>query len=310
MIRSSLRLSLLLTLAAPASANDRQVPKEESAAERLFREGQQLLAQGQIDLACAKFAASDQLEPGTGTLLWLADCQERQEHYASAWGSFRRAAARARLANDAREHVATTRAALLEKRLVRVPVEILPRLASAAISIDGAPLAPGSRQSPPLDKGMHVWQAKLADGRTYEAAFDVPAEGVVHAIVIGDGPLSTPSQGTTDEARTSSSYESMRWPLGLALASAGVGALGISGYLALDAKSEYDSSIGHCINGCDDIGYARRSDAHRTASAATWWTIAGGACAAGGLLVILWPKALPSVSVAPDHAQLQFKGEF
>src|SRR5215510_1523736 len=89
-----LGLALLLSSAAgPARAEEKQGPAqnhqaESQAAEALFRQAKSLMAQGQYGEACEKFSASQSLEPGLGTLLFLGDCYEHAGRFASALSTF------------------------------------------------------------------------------------------------------------------------------------------------------------------------------------------------------------------------------
>src|SRR6188768_818628 len=89
-----------------------------AAAEALFSQGRSLAASGKYAEACPKFEASQQLDPGLGTLLNLADCYEKVGKTASAWAEYREAIPLARAAGSkVREDLATERAAALESRL-------------------------------------------------------------------------------------------------------------------------------------------------------------------------------------------------
>src|SRR5690242_3308720 len=61
-------------IAAPAA---RAQGTDPAAAQGLFDEAKQLVAQGRIAEACPKFVASFKLDPKPGTAVNLADCLER-----------------------------------------------------------------------------------------------------------------------------------------------------------------------------------------------------------------------------------------
>jgi serine/threonine-protein kinase len=118
--RWTLAISLLTSLALAQAS-----PASKAAADSLFDEGKRLSNEGKYAEACPKFEESQRLDPTAGTLLYLAECYERAGRTASAWTTFREAAALARETRRAdREKTARDRAAALEKRLVRLRLEV------------------------------------------------------------------------------------------------------------------------------------------------------------------------------------------
>lgn len=83
-------VALCILAAGPAARADG------SQAEALFNDGNRLLKDGKVAQACAAFEASNQLEPGAGTLIALGQCREKARQLASAWLAYKQAAARAR----------------------------------------------------------------------------------------------------------------------------------------------------------------------------------------------------------------------
>src|SRR4029078_12457123 len=63
-----------------------------AAAQALFDQARQLVSEVKCSEACPKFEESQRLDPGSGTLLNLADCYERQGKLATAWTKFLEAA--------------------------------------------------------------------------------------------------------------------------------------------------------------------------------------------------------------------------
>src|SRR5688500_5437698 len=112
----SLALGFMPTLLVRAQAPDRK-------ADELFAEGRRLMARGDYDQACPKFAEAERLRHGVGTLLNLADCYERLGKTASASRVFLEAAAAAHAASDARVEIARDRARALEGRLLRLTID-------------------------------------------------------------------------------------------------------------------------------------------------------------------------------------------
>ena len=137
MARIACALLLVATLLVAGAARA-QSPQDEAAAEALFLEGRKLIDKGQLREACAKFAASQKLSPGAGTLLNLGDCYEREGRTAAAWATFREAIDAARTAGRAdREKMARERAQILEPKLARIQVTIRSRPEGLALARDG-----------------------------------------------------------------------------------------------------------------------------------------------------------------------------
>src|SRR5262245_1711819 len=82
-------LMCLATLASGTRAfgQDRDL----AAAEALFREARAAMQSGDFDAACAKFEESERLDKAPGTVLNLAECEEKRGRVATAWGHLRRA---------------------------------------------------------------------------------------------------------------------------------------------------------------------------------------------------------------------------
>ena len=105
----------------PASAQDK------AAAEALFDEGKRLFLDKKFAEACPRFEASERIDPGIGTLLFLADCYENVGRVASAWATFREACLRRqgrRRRPSARPVAQRARAKLLEPRLYRLTLNV------------------------------------------------------------------------------------------------------------------------------------------------------------------------------------------
>lgn len=145
-----------------------QSAEDKTASEALFEEGKRLLAEKRFGEACARFASSQELDPGVGTLLFLADCYETIGRTASAWSTFREAASAGRSTGQLdRERIARERAAKLEDKLFRLTI-LAPN--------DGA--APGlqvKRNDVPIRK--ELWGTAVpVDPGTYKIAAVAPGK--------------------------------------------------------------------------------------------------------------------------------------
>jgi hypothetical protein len=172
-----LAVLVLLTMEGVAAARD------PVAAEALFRSAREALKRGDWATACARFTASQELDPAAGTALNIAVCEEKQGHVASAWRRLREAIDLLPPGDD-RVPSAQKHAAELEQRVPHLTVRLAPgappgtRVRRDDVEVGGALL--GFAQ--PLDPGphvVHVWAPGRAE-RTYPI---VSTEGVTEEIL-------------------------------------------------------------------------------------------------------------------------------
>jgi hypothetical protein len=149
-------LALTTTLAArPALA---QSTADKAAAEALFDQGRGLMLQRDFANACGLLERSQHIDPGVGTLLYLAECYEKSGRTASAWATFREAADAADAARQtARARTARDRATRLEPQLSRLTISVDPETADRpglVIERRGVPVPPATFNVPvPVDPG-------------------------------------------------------------------------------------------------------------------------------------------------------------
>jgi tetratricopeptide (TPR) repeat protein len=89
--------------------------QDEQGAQELFQLGRQAMAAGNLVEACGLFARSNDLSPALGSLLNLADCEEKSGQIPEACQHWLEAAERARASNQgARSQVASDHARKLQ----------------------------------------------------------------------------------------------------------------------------------------------------------------------------------------------------
>jgi hypothetical protein len=294
----------IVTIADRARAAD---AADVARAEALFEEAQVLTANGQIAEACVKFAASQRLDPGLGTLLRLADCFEKSGRLASAFRTFREAAAIARERGDSRVDVAVSRAALLEGRLPRIVLEVSD---ATEVKLDGERIARESFGiALPVDAGVHVVRITVTGGSAHEIVVTVPAEGPPVRVAwpttrVNDAPRPTvpPPRATSSERERSS----LRRPVGIAVAGIGLPLVGYAIVRAIGARRTYDETEERCVGGCDDDAFERRADARAQANVATWVGLSGVALIGVGVTLFAWPSGKgPQLVAAPNGISLR-----
>ncbi len=146
----------------------------------LFDEGRKLMASGNFDEACKKFAAADKLIGGVGVALNLGDCLEKNGKPASAWKAFQKAKALARERGDApREALARTRADAIEPRVPHLRVVVGPDVASIkglVVTENGETLPESSWETDvPVDPGSYLIEASSGGQTIFSHSLDVSA---------------------------------------------------------------------------------------------------------------------------------------
>jgi hypothetical protein len=182
-LRSILVAALLL--AAPRAAL-----AQTSAAEALFDQGRTALAANDLETACARFRASDQIEPAAGTRANLADCEEQRGKVATAWATYK--SALSKLApGDSRAAILQERIAKLEARLPKLVLTLAPGSPKGTTVAEGdATIGMGATYGVPLplDPGVHHL-AVGAPGRTSRTLNVTLAEGKTTSIAVEPGGL-------------------------------------------------------------------------------------------------------------------------
>jgi hypothetical protein len=336
-MKGTSRLPLWLWLAAPTAAavwplcaraadgagsSAVENPDSKAEAQALFDEGRSLVEHRQFAEACPKFAESERLDPGIGTELWLADCYENNGQVASAWASFKEAAAAAALVHDKRETVARDRAAGLEARIPRLMIVVSDTAAAQGLDVrrDGMIMAATTWGfALPVDPGVHTIAASAPGHKPWSTTVQVAGRADTLQVTIPaleDAPsLAVPERSPaprTDmiepqlppEAPHDTAGNGQRLA-GALLAGAGVLGIGVGTFFSFDAKSTYDASNqGDCSadNMCSSAGVHDRDLANKKALVATLaMGIGAAAVVSGGVLYFFAPRGgLASVALAPD----------
>ena len=300
---------LIAALLAATPAAGQEVKKDPASAAALFQEGREAARSGDYPAACAKFTDSYRFDPAVGTLLNLADCNERLGRLASAWQLFSQAAEQLP-PDDSRKAAAAARVAALSPRLPRLAITLTPDAPEGTkVTRDGVELGSGSLGSAlPLDPGEHVVVVTAPD-RT-ERRFTVSVtEGKPHSLRVEPGaPAARPSPAATSTATRPEAPPPGRGGMsttrvaGLVVGGAGVVGLGVAVVTGLILPGKKSTVDEHCDANklCDREGYdaAQSGQTLSTVNTAAW--IAGGiATGVGATLFFLGDGGHePSAAVA------------
>jgi serine/threonine-protein kinase len=312
-ISSSLRLLALgwccmgISITARAGA---QAAVNSAAAQGLFDQAKALMAAGKAAEACPKLEESQRLDPGSGTLLNLALCYEQTARVASAWTTYRDAAALAKASGNAeRERGARERAEALAPRVAKLVIEVpaAARVPGLVVTRDGVAIGEAQWGAPiPTDEGAHALTAKAPGRQAWQSAVNVTGAGTTATTTIPPlaeasvTPVAAPLAGaTTPKAPPPVPAEPQPaepTPSGLgtqrilALAAGGVGVAGIAvgtvfGFKAMSKQNDAEATCAgtRCTT---TAGADAGNDAHTAGTISTIGMVVGVAGLAGG--AVLW----------------------
>ena len=287
--------SLAITPRAAAAATP-------SRAAQLFDEGLAALDKGQLAQACAKLAESQALEPRVGTLLNLADCEERRGHLVAAseqWGAARELAHKS---SDSRETEAKRRHGLLEARIPRLALRLVteapPGTTVTRAQADGeAVTVRADGRAERMDPGRYR-VIVAAPGRTERAAEIEIAPGETKTLLLYPGPAQAADGSEPRNAGGGDGDLGHVWT-GIDTAGAVVGGVGLASLVAgavlaarASAKRDASNESGHCdaSNLCDQEGVDLRAEAIVSARASTATFVVGGVLLAAGVVLVAVPS--------------------
>jgi len=303
-----------------------------AAAEALFNEGRKLAASGKYAEACPKFEASEQLDPGLGTLLNLAACYEKLGKTASAWAEYKEAIPLARASGSkVRLDLATERATALESRLSMLTIRAMGGAEEATgleIRRDGVPVQPAELGTPiPLDPGPHTVEARAPGKQKWSstvqladaAKLDVSVPALT-PIASNARPANAPTTAATSKPVEAPPSEATRSgsaqrTTAIVVGAVGVVGLGVGTVFGIGASAKWSDAKSQCTaypNGCSHDALDAKSSAQSKATIATVGFIVGGAALAGA--AVLWFTASPnreqSVAVGVGPGAAFVRGSF
>lgn len=289
-LQRALRLSLCLAslvVGGVCRAGDPAV------AEALFREGKRLMEDGQHEVACAKFSASQDEEASVGTLLNLARCNEKIGKTATAWAQYQAAASLARQSgDDKREAIASELAESLEATLSRLTITVPVAVEGVEVRRNGVAIRaavfgiavavdPGVQQIEVSAPGHAPWSKTVTMTAGDHLQVAVPTLELERR---APDPVVIPAPVAADESEPSH---------GLLYGGIAVGALGLAGLgagiaLGLYAARDRDDALSRCPAGaCDDEGFATVERARTKAHGATAGFVVGGVALTAGVVMMV-----------------------
>ena len=279
-----------------------------AAAEALFDDGRKLMTAGKYAQACAKFEASQALDPGVGTSLNLADCYEKVGRTASAWAQFRETISAARRAgSNERERIARERSDALEPKLSYLTI-ITWKGQDVTVSRDGQELDGAVLSTPiPVDPGTHAIAASAPGKRAWTTDVtvrdnadrvsvsvpilaDEPKPLEASAATEAPAPPPTAAEGATPRRETTHGGATQR-TIGIVAGAVGVAGIATGTVFGIKAASTWSDAKSNCnpYPYCGANGKKLSEEAADSGTIATVAFIAGGVALAAG--VVLWLAA-------------------
>lgn len=274
-------LALSVHARADGTDTDRQI------AQTLFDEGRALMEKKQYAEACPKFAESQRLDPGGGTLLNLAVCHEAEGKTATAWNEFRDALSQAmRDGRRDRQDLANEHIAALVPKLIRLTVVVPPNVAAREpeVTLDKSRLPPPAWGSPiPVDPGEHHVTVTAEGAPAWDATINASVAGQTYKVEVPElerpAPLPAPVQREVRGRSTAF------WVM-LAGAGASLGVSIVTGLMALDANNYVDANCSAQRDFCKVNDAADEASRARTMAWVSTATLLVG-LAAGGVAFLL-----------------------
>ncbi len=300
-MKHSICAVLVLALAGHAMADNK------SEADRLFKSGKKLMAEKKYAEACQAFEQSFKLDPGIGGELNTARCYEEWGKLARAYTAYQQADEMAKEAKDPREPKIHELVVGLEPKVPRLTLK-LPAGADAksvTASIDDKPLDASAFGQPQMvDPGPHT-VAYEANGQKKKKIVPVERGGSSEITLEVAKPTTTTVVGSKGDKHDKDQPEPERTApdrgrtqklLAYGAGGLGVVLIGVSSYMTLSARSQYNDALSqHCMNMtnmCDATGLTQTHDARHEANVATVVFLLGTAAVGGGVALYLTaPKA-------------------
>ena len=318
--RSTFRFPVLAAaLAASLLTATPAVADNAAAAQVLYDRAVELMGQKNYKEACPKLEEVTRLVPeGLGAKLTLAECYEADGRLASAWLQYSLvASAAARAGQGDRERLATERAAALKPKLAKLTIKVpaaVKSMPELLIKRGGVDVGPAQfNEQIPVDAGVHLIEATAHGKKPWSLEAEIPADGAkltVEVPVLEDDPkarLSDPPPSPGPSAG-SSSEPTWLFPAGLVVGGVGVVGLGVGAVLGAVAMGTNSDAEAACPGGrCTREGNDLLGQAGSMADVSTVMFIAGGALAAGGLVMVLVAPSGDEARPADEQAGLSLE---
>jgi hypothetical protein len=280
-----------------------------AAGEALFREGRAAADAGNYAKACEKFHESHRLDPAPGTVLNIADCEEKLGHIATAWTLYQEVMQKFP-ARDERYTIAQERVAALEPRVPKLAIRLAANApANSVVRRDGVELKSASLDTPlPVDPGKHEIVVE-APGRAKSSVTIELAEGDTKRVSVSPGAVVSTPEKVPGKKTGGSGGKTAGYVLGgIGIVGIGVGA--VTGLMVLSKKSTVDDNCDPKTKLCNQSG-KDAADSGKTLGTISGASFILGAVALGaGAYLVLSSKEKEPTEVGIGPGQLFLRRSF
>jgi serine/threonine-protein kinase len=298
-----------------------------AAAQALFDTARDLMKKGTYAEACPKLEESQRLDPGSGTLMNLGVCYERQGLTASAWTTFLETVAAARAAGKAdRAKSAQQHADALAPKLARLTIRVTADVAGIEVRRGAAVVRSAQLGTAiPTDPGSHVVSAKAPGHKPWQTTVTL-RDGSNETVVVPDLEIAPPpvaakaapspaedppkNQAPQPAAETASGSTSLGTQriAALVIGSVGVAGLAVGSVFGIRSKAAHDQAEPYCVEGActSPVGLEYLKEARTAGNISTAAFVLGAVGVGAG--AVLWFTAPTGVQVGAGMGTVQLRG--
>ena len=276
---------------------------EPGAADALFKAGKDLMAEGKVPEACAKYEASYREEAALGALMNLADCREQEGLIAASWARWGEAVEKAKKLGDNRVSYCQDRRNKLGPRLPYLTVRVTHPVQGLTLYRGSHVLDPGAYGTPlPIEPGETTlqvtkgddvfWQKTIKVAEGEQASVDVDLQRIYDSAPADKKKRSQGSvKGGGNQVTPQLPFWSSQRISGLVIGSVGLIGVGAGfgvGGVALGKKSAIDEGCSPLLQGkhyCTQKALDAQDSARTLANVSQWTLIASAVVTSVGITV-------------------------
>lgn len=274
-----------------------------AAAQDLFEQAQALKAARKLEAACAKFAASQKLDPAPGTQLNLADCYEQTGRTASAWINYVEVAAASRKGGSSeRAKIAEARAQTLKPKLSRMLIEVKGPTEGLTVERSKEPVLKDMwGTAVPVDPGEYEISAHAPGKQPWTKKVTVAPTATTVTVTVPSLAAAEEASAATRAAEDDSTAAPVHLGLGITCSALGLAGIAVGAAYTVVAGDKLDKAEPYCAgddqSACwSELGVTFREQAQTAQKIYVTGYVLGGAFLVAGIVLL---ATTPSSNESP-----------